>query len=702
MSTVSENYALIGAPNCGKTTLFNLLTGARQAVGNWPGVTVERKEGRLPLAGHSARLIDLPGLYSLSADEDGIDQQVARQYLSQNDIKAIINVVDATQLQRQLLLTAQLQQFNLPIILVVNMLDVAEQQHLAVDLSRLSENTGMRVVGLCAAKQTGLSELKHVLSDIKQATAIRHTSSVSPLELSAGWLKGVITAPEQPDKSLSERMDQWILHPLFGILIFLIMMYLMFSVAINLGSVFIDAFDIIAGMLFIDTPGYVMQTLNAPVWLTSILTDGVGGGLQMLATFIPVIAFLYLALSLLESSGYMARAAFVVDRLMAAIGLPGKAFVPLIVGFGCNVPAVMATRTLSHRRDRMVTIAMAPFMSCGARLAVYTLFAAAVFHEHGQNVVFALYLIGILMAILSGWMFRRFFPDSDNSISVMEMPAYHLPRWRNIAMQTWHRLSTFIKRAGKTIVVMYALLTIVGSYQPGENDTQSESSLMEMAGKSITPLFAPMGIKEDNWPAIVGILTGVFAKEAVVGTLDALYSKQQTSAESSVIQAPDFIESSSLALGSIHDNLIALGDNLLDPLGIQIKDYASPSQASEAVGVEQSSLNQIAARFGSTLAAFSYLVFILLYTPCLAMISTLIREAGGAWALVIGAWTTILAYSSGTLCYQLGTYREHPLQSLAWLSVIAGILWLTRNLLYLLTQRAQTSQAGRIPLIQLS
>lgn len=703
MGNSHATFALVGAPNCGKTTLFNVLTGAHQAVGNWPGVTVERKEGRLQLPEKTVRLIDLPGLYSLLAEDDGLDQKVSREFLLEESIEAIIHVVDATQLQRQLLLCAQLQTFNLPIIVVVNMLDVAEQENLTIDLQRLAENMDLCVVGLCAADKTGVPELKRILSGPQKASVINEDVPADPLDVVHFWLQGVVSAPSNPVTSLSERIDQWVLHRVFGIPVFLLMMYLMFNIAINLGAVFIDAFDMMAGTFFIDTVRYGLQAVAAPGWLTLVIADGLGGGIQVVATFIPVIACLYLTLSLLESSGYMARAAFVVDRLMAAIGLPGKAFVPLIVGFGCNVPAVMAARTLSNPRDRMVTVAMAPFMSCGARLAVYTLFVAAIFHEQGQNIVFALYLIGIIMAVLSGWMFRRFFPETDDTISVMEMPAYHLPRWRNILMQTRHRLSGFIKRAGRTIVVMYALLTVVSAYQPEQDVGQkSAETLMETAGQSMTLLFEPMGIQRDNWPAMVGILAGVFAKEAVVGTLDALYSEPVSRIAVRTSVAPDIRAKSASALESIGDNLIALGEGMLAPLGIQTPNVGLASRTEASIGVTQNSLNQIEARFGSSLAAFSYLIFILLYTPCLAMISTLVREAGTFWSLVVCSWSTVLAYCVGTSCYQLGSFADHPWQSLIWLGLMGGLLWSTRWILFYLTRRDQAKQGQRIELLQVS
>ena len=287
----------------------------------------------------------------------------------------------------------------------------------------------------------------------------------------------------------------------------------MFTIAINLGGIFIDFFDILLGALLVDQTTELMTSAALPGWLIVIVADGLGGGIQLVATFIPVIGFLFLCLSIMEDSGYLARAAFVVDRLMISIGLPGSAFVPLIVGFGCNVPSVMASRSLARENDRLMTIAMAPFMSCGAWLTVYALFAAAFFENSGQNLVFLLYLLGIAMAIFTGWIFRKQIFDGRISPSFHEMPAYHIPIFRNIMLTTWFRLKRFIFRAGKTIVAVVVCLSFLNSLGTDQSfgNENTEKSLLSVIGKSITPVFKPMGLTVDNWPATVGLFTGIFA-----------------------------------------------------------------------------------------------------------------------------------------------------------------------------------------------
>jgi ferrous iron transport protein B len=369
----------------------------------------------------------------------------------------------------------------------------------------------------------------------------------------------------------------------------------------------------------------------------------------------------------------MSRAAFVIDRLMSGIGLPGNAFVPLIVGFGCNVPAVMATRTLGRDSDRLMTIAMAPFMSCGARLTVYALFAATFFQQNGQNIVFGLYLLGIALAIFTGWVFRRQLFTGEITPSFQEMPAYHVPIMRNILLTTWFRLKGFIFRAGKTIVVVVIALSFLNSIGTDGSfgNEDSEESVLSAIGKSITPTFAPLGIQEENWPATVGLFTGMFAKEAIVGTLDALYSEP---AEDTGDAAPDLAGAFKEAIGSIGTELLALGDTLGDPLGISIGDVSDLEAVAEEQEVQGSTLTNMAALFVSPFAAFCYLVFILLYAPCVAVLGAVNKEAGPQWTLLVFSWSTGLAYITATVCYQLGTFAEHPLFSSLWILAMLTIL----------------------------
>ncbi len=679
-----KRIALLGNPNCGKTTVFNLLTGARQKVGNWPGVTVEKKTGHFKHEDEEFELVDLPGVYSLEQIYQGLDEKIAKDFVEEGEADLVINLIDATNLERSLVLTQQLAEQRIPYITVLNMLDVAKQQGLSIHPEKLEQQLGVPVISMIASKQTGLKELKAALS-AAQSTAPKQPPKTQADQTSATedpilqryhrsrqLTNGVVEVSPTHD-SLSERVDNVVLNRWLGVPFFLLMIYLMFTFAVNLGAVFIDFFDILFAAVLVDGSTWLLTMVSAPPLIITLVAQGLGGGITLVATFIPVIGFLYLCLSLLEDSGYMSRAAFVIDRLMSGIGLPGNAFVPLIVGFGCNVPSVMAARTLGRESDRLMTISMAPFMSCGARLTVYALFAAAFFQQNGQNIVFGLYLLGIALAVFTGWIFRKQLFKGEITPSFQEMPAYHIPVIRNILTTTWFRLRGFVVRAGKTIVTVVIVLSFLNSVSTdftfGNED--SENSVLSVIGKSITPAFAPMGISEDNWPATVGLFTGMFAKEAIVGTLDALYSDPSDNSDGS---APDLVAAVTEAVASIGSELVALGGALTDPLGISIGDVSDLEAVTQEQGVKDTTLTNMATLFNSPFSAFCYLVFVLLYAPCVAVLGAVNKEAGWKWTLLVFSWCTGLAYITATVIYQIGVFRVDPVFSSLWITAMLTIL----------------------------
>ena len=673
--------ALIGNPNCGKTTLFNNLTGAHQKVGNWPGVTVEKKSGTMMLGDQSVEIVDLPGIYSLEQDYLGLDEIIARDFLRQESYDLVINIIDATNLERNLVLTQQVLEVSQNVVVALNMVDVAHQNGVKIDVVALSKKLGVMVVPIVASRGTGVDGLKFYMQE--SLTAGKKPETERSVEVShdtdeatgdklirryhtAKRLVDGVMLMTPVEHSLTEQIDRWVLNRWLGIPFFLFMMYAMFTVAISFGAVFIDFFDILFGVVFVDSSRWLLTWSGFPEWLVVLLADGLGSGIQLVATFIPVIGFLFLCLSILEDSGYMSRAAFVVDRLMSKLGLPGNAFVPLIVGFGCNVPSVMAARTLGRDSDRLLTIAMAPFMSCGARLTVYALFAAAFFPNNGQNIVFLLYLLGIGMAVLTGWVFRKQIFAAEMTPSFQEMPAYHLPVIRNILLTTWFRLRAFVFRAGKTIVLVVIALSFLNSIGTDGSfgHANTDKSALSVVGKAITPLFVPIGLSRDNWPATVGLFTGLFAKEAVVGTLDALYSGSEMI---DLNAPPDINAAVQAAFMSIVTNASELLGHLGDPLGLDMGDLGDQAKMAEVQGVNTSTLTNMASLFGSQLAAFSYLVFILLYAPCVAVLGAIAKEAGWRWMALVFCWSTGLAYVTASTVYQLGSFSAHPLFSGLWL-----------------------------------
>lgn len=763
---------IVGNPNCGKTTLFNALTGSRQEVGNWPGVTVDKKTGRYSFEGEEVEIVDLPGIYSVTpASNSGEDERVARDYILSGEAQAVINIVDASNLERNLYLTAQLLEMRVPMMVVVNMLDIAQNHGMQVDLNALERELGCPVVGVVASRGQGVRNLRRSISEFLKHPAVppmklaygaeidkavadvtrelaaagtRHPAwcAVELLEeapgmdamLPAGAGERVAPmierfrtgfdgeadiaiaearyrfASEAAEKAvlregkagmtLTDKIDRVVLNRWLGLPIFLAVMYVMFLFTQNFGGAFIDFFDILFGGIFVDGFGTLLTNLGAPEWLKVILADGIGGGIQTVSTFIPPIFFLFFFLAILEDSGYMARAAFVMDRMMRALGLPGKAFVPLLVGFGCGVPAIMATRTMDRAVDRIVTILMAPFMSCGARLPVYVLFATAFFPTNGQNLVFGIYLVGILAAIFTGFLIKRFVLPGEAAAFVMEIPPYHLPTVKGVMMRTWDRLKAFVNRAGRVIVVIVAVLSFLNSWGTdgsfGNEDT--DHSVLSEIGQTIAPVLSPMGVTQENWPAAVGIFTGILAKEAVVGTMNSLYdamartenAKAAGSADEGAAAAQEE-EDSGWSLGailseagtSIVDNLQGMAGAFIDPLGVRVGDLSDTEAAAEEQGVAVDSIAVMQKLFGSQLAAFAYLMMVLLYMPCVAAIAAVYREAGAAWTLFLAAWTTVLGYSAATIVYRVGTFAEDPAYAVTAIGIsvalLAGLIAFMRN-----------------------
>ncbi len=765
---------LVGNPNCGKTTLFNALTGANQRVGNWPGVTVERKEGSYRYQGknidvtHAVTVVDLPGVYSVDAGNtsSGLDELVARDYLLSGKADLIINIVDASNLERNLYLTTQILEMGIPTVVALNMMDVAQKREIRIDPDKLSErldcpvvplhaHTGHGLTNVCdtiawALTQTtmsrayvpyppvvedALSELIPILEDqpvtpanvrwfainllqyddlqlpelgsdvlrciAKHRHRIHQTLGEDTDLLIAdsrySWIRQVIDGVMQRTnvvkQTISDRVDRVVLDRRLGLPIFLVVMYLMFLVSINLGGAFIDFFDIGIGTIFVGGTAHLLEQVQAPGWLIGLLADGVGGGIQTTATFIPQIGLLFVFLAILEDSGYMARAAFVMDRLMRFMGLPGKSFVPMMVGFGCNIPGIMATRTLENRRDRLMTILMNPFMSCGARLPVYALFCAAFFPANGQNIVFVLYVLGILAAIFTGFVMKKTLFRGEAAPFVMELPPYHIPTFKGVLIRAWERLKAFISKAGKMIVIMVLVLGLINSVGVdgsfGKHDSQD--SVLSAVSRTVTPVFAPMGIEQDNWPATVGLFTGVFAKEVMVGTMDSLYT-QLAEQEADVSEEPaeefDFWGGIGEAFASIPANLADLTNQALDPIGVSIlSDTADQQAAAEIQEVHYTTFGQMSMRFGSSAAAIAFLLFVLLYFPCVSATAAVYRETNLGWTLFVVAWTTGLAYWVAVFYYQFMNLNERPVSAISWIvglllvmfGTLAGMKWFSNR-----------------------
>ncbi|HFK2820741.1 TPA: Fe(2+) transporter permease subunit FeoB [Raoultella planticola] len=744
---------LIGNPNSGKTTLFNQLTGARQRVGNWAGVTVERKEGAFTTTDHQVTLVDLPGTYSLTtiSSQTSLDEQIACHYILSGDADMLINVVDASNLERNLYLTLQLLELGIPCIVALNMLDIAEKQKIRIDVDALAARLGCPVIPLVSTRGRGIEALKMAVDRHQQNTSLELVHYPQPLLREAEklaqemaremareipqrqrcWLglqmlEGDIysreyagNAAHKLDDALANlsaeiddpalhiadaryqsiaaicdavsntltaepsrfttAMDKIILSRVLGLPIFLFVMYLMFLLAINIGGALQPIFDAGSVAIFIHGIQWLGYTLHLPDWLTVFLAQGLGGGINTVLPLVPQIGMMYLFLSFLEDSGYMARAAFVMDRLMQALGLPGKSFVPLIVGFGCNVPSVMGARTLDAPRERLMTIMMAPFMSCGARLAIFAVFAAAFFGQNGALAVFSLYLLGIVMAILTGLMLKHTIMRGEASPFVMELPVYHVPHVKSLVIQTWQRLKGFVLRAGKVIVIVSIFLSALNSFSlNGKLVDNINDSALASVSRIITPIFKPIGVHEDNWQATVGLFTGAMAKEVVVGTLNTLYTAEDIQNEA--FNPQEF---------HLGDELLAALDetwqSLKDTFSLSV--LANPIEASKGDGeMETGAMGVMGSKFGSAAAAYSYLIFVLLYIPCISVMGAIARESSRGWMSFSILWGLNIAYSLSTLYYQTVSFSQHPRYSLV--CILAVVLF--NILVFALLRRARS------------
>jgi len=665
---------LAGNPNAGKTTLFNLLTGLRQRTGNWPGVTVERKQGTFATGEASVTLIDLPGIYSLEKVQPGdglsADERVTCSYVMSGQADVLINVVDASSLEKSLWLTLQLRELNLPMIVVLNMADVARSCGVALDSDALAAQLGCPVVLMSASTAEGVTALLAAIDSVAAAPPADLLLNRAEVDAEARLARISAICQAACDRGshrahrLTRALDNLFLHRWLGFPLFLGVMYLMFFFSINIGGALQPVFDKGSAALFVDGTAQLCAALHFPDSLTSFLAQGIGGGITTVLPLVPQLALMFFFLTLLEESGYMARAAFVVDRLMRWLGLPGKSFVPLIVGFGCNVPAVMGARTLETERERLMTMLMAPFMSCGARLAIFAVFSGAFFGSAGAGAIFSLYLLGIAAAVLTGLVLKHTLLKGDSSCAIMELPLWHVPVMRSLLLQTWFRLHAFVIRAGAVIVAACVAISLLSNLTASGHLAQRvDDSVLASASRYLTPLFTPMGIQPDNWQATVGLVSGAMAKESVVGTLNALYMAEPQNAPDAA-PAPGLTAVFASALDETWQNLKAA----LSP-----QTLFNPVEASKGDGeMSQGAVGIMQTMFGSSLAAYSYLVFVLLYVPCVSVMGALAKEAGRQWMWFALIWGTLMAYGAATLIYQIGTFTQHPGFSLLCVAAIAA------------------------------
>lgn len=698
MKSKQLTIALAGNPNSGKTTLFNSMTGARQHVGNYPGVTVEKKEGYLKHNGYNVKIIDLPGTYGLTAFSP--DELVARNVLIEEELDLIVNVVDASNLERNLYLAMQLKELEIPMVLAVNMADYAEANGIYINYDLLAQLTGIPVVRVVATKGEGINELLDLMTkgghrnvsaksvryglEIEEAITRLEKSIGSGLEVAAtstakgdqvsvkypnrwlaikllendkeviekiksisntegllkqayteqsyfrtnlnddlenliaegryAYIRGVTQEAVRTVKldkvSMTEKIDKVLLNRFTGLPIFLFIMWALFQLTFAIGNPIIGWLEELVAIAAEAAAANLPEGL-----LSSLIADGIIGGVGGVVVFLPVILLLFLGIAILEASGYMSRAAFLMDKIMHKVGLHGKSFVPMLIGFGCSIPAIMATRTLENPKDRLVTMLITPLMSCGAKLPVYTLLIAAFFpREIAGNILFSIYIIGIVLALVMAKVFRTWLVPGESEPFVMELPVYRSPKIKSVLVQMWERAWLYLKKAGTIIlafsIVIWALFTfpmVDSNGQPYANVTeQMENSYAGTLGKAVAPAIAPLGF---DWRTGVALIAGFAAKEIVVSTMGTLYSMAET-------------------------------DALVEGDAEQARTFAEMTRTKSGY---------------TPLTAYVLMLFTLIYVPCMATVAIIKRETNGwKWPAFTVAYTLSLAWIVSFVVYQGG------------------------------------------------
>ena len=669
-------FALVGNPNCGKTTMFNDITGSTQYVGNWPGVTVEKKEGKARKFKEDIKVIDLPGIYSLSPYT--MEEIVARDYIVDEKPDLVINIVEATNIERNLYLTTQLMELGIPVVVALNMMDAVEARGDTIHLPELEESLGIPIIPTSASKGLGISELMGKALAIVQTAAVKEQESLKifdsgiektisdiealvidnidpkynprwvaikllegddkvkeKLNLTESMTSSVNAYRQQLEKeydndmeaiiadnryrfitafigkavkkkskgslTVSDKIDKVLTNRILAIPLFLAIMFCIFQITFGvIGTATIDFLDGFINVTTADAVSGWLEAAGAAEWLKGLIVDGIIAGLGGILVFVPQIMLLFLFLSILEDSGYIARAAFMMDRVFRKLGLTGKSFIPMLMGFGCSVPAVMAARTLENEKDRKLTIILTPFMSCGARLPIYALFAAAFFSKNQSVVIFSIYILGIVVAVLSGILLKKTVFKGEAAPFVMELPPYRIPTLKSISIHLWDRGKDFIKKAGTVIfaasVIIWFCQTFSFSLKPTPN---GEESIFGVIGSVIAPIFAPLGF--GDWKSSVSILTGLVAKEMVVSTMGILNG-----------------------VGEVGEDSVELA--------VALQNTFTP------------------------LRAYAFMAFSLLYMPCIAAFAAIKKEMNSwKWTLFAVGYQTGIAWVVALLIFQIGS-----------------------------------------------
>lgn len=656
------NVACVGNPNCGKTTLFNALTGSKLKVANWPGVTVEKVEGETSYEGTSITLIDTPGIYSLTCYT--IEEKVTRKCVMDDNIDVIINIVDASSLERNLYLTLQLLELGKPVVLALNMMDIVKERGMEIDLHRLPEMLGnIPVVPVSAAKRTGLDILLHAvihhyeegmeeyildypelieekiakLSVMMQAHYPTHSSvrwhAIKLLEddeevreehpirttdvVDRSYEKEIIQCKyryiekivqeclfhKNKKAASTDKIDRVLTHPVWGIPMFLFIMCMVFFLTFTVGDALKGVFEQALAWISEETAA-LLTGVGVQGWLESLIVDGIIAGVGGILTFIPNIFILFLALAVLEDSGYMARVAYVMDSVMGKVGLSGKAFLPMILGFGCTVPAIMATRALETEHDRRKTMMITPFMSCSARLPIYVLFSEMFFPKYAAPAAFSMYLVGMVIAIITALVANRLEKGKINDSLLIELPEYKRPNARTIRIYVWNKLKDYLSKAGTTIFIASIIIWFILNFGVSGMVDNPADSFGAMIGRLLVPVLKPAGL--GMWQIGVALLSGISAKEVVVSSFSVLFGVANANSQAGMADIVANVQAINPAFGALN--------------------------------------------------AYCLMLFCLLYVPCVATVATIRKESGSRlFTMKMIAFQLILAWCVSTLVFQVGS-----------------------------------------------
>lgn len=654
------HVAFVGNPNCGKTTLFNAFTGSRLKVANWPGVTVEKVEGETNYKGRSIRVVDTPGIYSLTCYT--LEEKVTRKCLEDAEVDVIINVVDASSLERNLYLTLQLLELKKPVILALNMMDIVEERGMEIDLHRLPEMLGsIPVVPVSARKRTGLDVLLHAVvhhyEEGPQGVVVNYTPKIEnkiskietvlkahygnmdnlrwhaikfleydeevcndhPVDLTNiidhnyekeiinqkyDYIEGIIReclVNKEEKAAFTNEIDEFLTHPFWGVPLFLGIMALVFFLTFTVGDFLKGYFEIALSLLSSNMQQF-MENIHASAWITSLVVDGIIAGVGGILTFLPNIFILFLALAFLEDSGYMARVAYVMNEIMGRVGLSGKAFLPMLLGFGCTVPAVMAARALPSEKDRRRTILITPFMSCSARLPIYVLFSQIFFPRHALLVAYSMYLIGLMVAIIIAYVTHRMAKAEEEDTLLIELPEYKTPNGRTVAIYVWDKVKDYLGKAGTTIFLATIVLWFVLNSGPSGFVADVSQSFAAIIGRVLVPALRPAGL--GDWRIAVALISGLSAKEVVVSSFAVLFGISNIN--------------SAAGMGELFKSLGGVG-------------------------------------FGGV-NAYALMVFCLLYSPCIAAMATIKKETGSMrWTIGMVFFQLAVAWTASVLVFQIGS-----------------------------------------------